>query len=132
VSDTWIGPEFENRTGVCAGVEHFSSRSHAKCAISEQIRRSSSGKALATCSCRTEMHMELSVPTRYRWIERWGELRGLPRHETLAVVWRAALEGAPADAIYRDVAGWKTITDIRDPATLDALGLNPQRRPSGR
>ena len=78
------------------------------------------------------MHAELPIPARYRWIERWGELRGLPRHETLAVVWRAALEGAPADAIYRDVAGWKTITDIRDPATLDALGLIPQRRPAGR
>jgi hypothetical protein len=78
------------------------------------------------------MDSEQSIPVRYRWIEKWGEISGLPRQETLALVWRAALEGAPADAIYRDVAGWKTITDIRDPATLGALGLAPLRRPSGR
>ena len=74
------------------------------------------------------MHVDLSVPVRFRWIEKWGELRGLSRHETLALVWRAALEDAPADAVYRDMAGWKTITDIRDPATLGALGLDPLRR----
>jgi hypothetical protein len=78
------------------------------------------------------MDSEQSIPVRYRWIEKWGEISGLPRQETLALVWRAALEGAPADAIYRDVAGWKTITDIRDPATLGALGLAPLRRQSGR
>jgi hypothetical protein len=78
------------------------------------------------------MHPDLSIPVRYRWIEKWGEIRGLPRQETLALVWRAALEGAPADAIYRDVAGWKTITDIRDPAMLGALGLAPLRRDTGR
>ena len=74
------------------------------------------------------MQPQASTPGRYRWIERWGELCGRPRQETLALVWRAALEGAPPDAIYRDVAGWKTITDICDPATLGALGLVPLRR----
>ena len=78
------------------------------------------------------MPSDHSVPVRYRWIEKWGEVRGLPRHETLALVWRAALEGAPADAIYRDRAGWKTITDIHDPVMLGALGLAPSRRDSGR
>jgi hypothetical protein len=72
------------------------------------------------------MAAELSVPVRYRWIEKWGEISGRSRQETLAVVWRAALEGAPADAIYRDMAGWKTITDIRDPEMLCALGLAPR------
>jgi L-alanine-DL-glutamate epimerase-like enolase superfamily enzyme len=62
----------------------------------------------------------------------WGEVAGLPRQETLALIWRAALEGAPPDAIYRDVAGWKTITDIRDPAMLGALGLAPLRRSPAR
>ncbi|HEX7139900.1 MAG TPA: hypothetical protein VF219_18755 [Vicinamibacterales bacterium] len=74
------------------------------------------------------MHPEQSVPVRYRWIEKWGEISGRSRQETLALVWQAALEGAPADAIYRDVAGWKTVTDIRDPETLCALGLSPSRR----
>jgi hypothetical protein len=72
------------------------------------------------------MASELSVPVRYRWIEKWGEVSGRSRQETLAVVWRAALEGAPADAIYRDMAGWKTVTDIRDPEMLSALGLAPK------
>jgi hypothetical protein len=76
------------------------------------------------------MQSQPSTLGRYRWIERWGELRGLPRHETLALVWRAALEGAPPDAIYRDVAGWRTITDIRDPATLGALGLGSDPGPT--
>jgi hypothetical protein len=74
------------------------------------------------------MHPEEPVPVRYRWIEKWGEVSGRSRQETLALVWQAALEGAPADAIYRDVAGWKTVTDIRDPDTLSALGLSPSRR----
>jgi hypothetical protein len=74
------------------------------------------------------MQPEPSVPVRYRWIEKWGEISGLTRQDTLAIVWQAALEGAPADAIYRDVAGWKTVTDIRDPETLCALGLAPRRR----
>jgi hypothetical protein len=67
------------------------------------------------------------VAIRYRWIEKWGEVAGLPRHEILALVWRASLEGAPVDAIYCDLAGWKTITDIRDHETLAALGLVPFR-----
>jgi hypothetical protein len=78
------------------------------------------------------MDSELPIPVRYRWIEKWGEVSGLPRQETLALIWRAALEGAPPDAIYRDVAGWKTITDIRDPAMLGALGLAPLRRSPAR
>jgi hypothetical protein len=78
------------------------------------------------------MDSELPIPVRYRWIEKWGEVAGLPRQETLALIWRAALEGAPPDAIYRDVAGWKTITDIRDPAMLGALGLAPLRRSPAR
>ncbi|HEY7286516.1 MAG TPA: hypothetical protein VH497_13785 [Vicinamibacterales bacterium] len=71
------------------------------------------------------MHREQSVPVRYRWIEMWGEISGQSRQETLALVWQAALEGAPADAIYRDVAEWNTVTDIRDPETLCAPGLSP-------
>jgi len=74
------------------------------------------------------LHVQFDrVPVRYRWIEKWGEVSGRPRHEILALVWRAALEGAPADAIYRDFAGWKTITDIHDPILLAALGLTPDR-----
>ncbi len=49
---------------------------------------------------------------RYRWIEKWRE------------------GGAPAEASYCDLAGWKTITDIRDHETLAALGLVPFR-PAG-
>ena len=78
------------------------------------------------------MEPERSVPVRYRWIEKWGEFEGRPRQEILALVWRAALEGAPADAIYRDAAGWKTITDVSDPATLQALGLVPAHPDSKR
>ena len=88
------------------------------------------GKRIAAAWIRGLMDADLSVPVRYRWIEKWAEVTGLPRHETLALIWRAALESAPADAIYRDVAGWKTITDIRDPAMLGALGLAPHSRPS--
>ena len=78
------------------------------------------------------MQPERSVPVRYRWIEKWGEVSGRPRHEILALIWKAMLEGAPADAIYRDMGGWKTITDVRDPATLSALGLTPPETKSKR
>jgi len=62
----------------------------------------------------------------YHWIEKWGEITGLPRHDTLALVWRAWAEGAPADAVYRDGKGhWKTVGDITDLETLKALGLIP-------
>jgi hypothetical protein len=74
------------------------------------------------------MARDLAAPLRYHWIEKWGEISGRTRQETLAWVWRAALENAPDDAVYRDVGGWKTITDIRDPATLGALGVASLRR----
>ncbi|HEY7289232.1 MAG TPA: hypothetical protein VH583_05290 [Vicinamibacterales bacterium] len=78
------------------------------------------------------MQPDESVPVRYRWIEKWGEISGRTRQETLAVVWQAALDGAPADAVYKDITGWTTITDIRDPETLSALGLAPARRTADR
>jgi hypothetical protein len=51
-------------------------------------------------------------------------------HEIEALVWRASPEWAPADTIYCDLAGRKTITDSRDQETLAAPGHDPSR-PAG-
>jgi hypothetical protein len=68
--------------------------------------------------------------TIWLWIAKWGETAAPQCHEIEALVWRASPEWAPADTIDCDLAGRKTITDIRDQETLAAPGHDPSR-PAG-
>lgn len=60
----------------------------------------------------------------YRWIQRWGELAGLPPDEILKTLAHAWADAAPADAIYREGGVWRTLADLGERAHA-ALGLEP-------
>jgi hypothetical protein len=60
----------------------------------------------------------------YRWIQRWGELAGLPADEILKTLAHAWADAAPADAVYREGGVWRTLADVGEKAHA-ALGLKP-------
>ena len=65
----------------------------------------------------------------YRWIQRWGEMAGLPSEEILARLADAWEAAAPADAVYQEKPGvWKTIADLGEGA-LASLGAHGSGTP---
>ena len=66
--------------------------------------------------------------TEYSYIRRWGKLIGAATEYIDHRVSQARNEGAPTNAVYRNLDGqWLTTDDVLLPETRAALGLGPLR-----
>lgn len=65
---------------------------------------------------------DVMIECTHKYVVAWGRLLGSMTYYIRAQVWRAEVDEAPADAIYRDKDGrWHTIDEIQDRDTRSAV-----------